>query len=101
MTEITNVILTRGGEVLPGWRGANRRTYPDCWAVPGGHLDPGETPEAAAIREMREELGIEVNSLRYLTAIAVDDAEGPTVFHMFASSEWDGGEPTPQDQEHD
>ncbi len=99
MREIANVILTRGNAVLLGWRSANRRSYPSCWAVPGGHLDPGESPAAAARREMREELGVEVTALRYLTALRTVDAATAVTFHMFAAASWEG---TPRilDDEH-
>ncbi|PSB01686.1 NUDIX hydrolase [Merismopedia glauca] len=31
--------------------------YPGCWGLFGGHLEPGETPESALIRELNEEIG--------------------------------------------
>jgi mutator protein MutT len=33
------------------------------WEVPGGGIDTGETPQAAAVREVKEECGIEINEL--------------------------------------
>ena len=39
-------------------RARHLRRNPGNYALPGGHLDPGETVEAAAIRETREELGV-------------------------------------------
>lgn len=34
------------------------------WGIPGGFLQPGEQPEAAIRRELREEIGLEVNQLK-------------------------------------
>ncbi len=35
-----------------------RPTYKDHWDIPGGYVEPGESPREACIREIQEELGI-------------------------------------------
>ena len=47
------LILTR--------RSSRLRNHAGQWALPGGRIDAGETPEATALREMREEVGLDLD----------------------------------------
>lgn len=52
-------VLIEGGKVLLTQRPAGTHLE-NLWEFPGGKVDPGESPQDALVRELREELGIDV-----------------------------------------
>jgi 8-oxo-dGTP diphosphatase len=46
------------------------------WTFPGGSIEPGETPEQAAIREVREEVGLHIEIVQQLCQVPRTAASG-------------------------
>ena len=57
---IVTAFLRDGNRVLLCHRSAGRRWFPNVWDLPGGHVEHGETPGSALVRELKEELGITI-----------------------------------------
>ena len=78
------------GRVLITQRRADQ-ALPLQWEFPGGKVEPGEAPVAALVRELREEIGVEVADLRWvppagLTAYEVLPADVALVQRLAAEA---------------
>jgi len=102
MIDIVNAILFREGDILLAKRSPNRKAYPDKWSLPGGHVEPGETLEAALVREIQEELAVLPSEYSMLGKIDDPNFQRSEAvrYHVFEVTEWGKAEPEIDDNEH-
>jgi 8-oxo-dGTP diphosphatase len=90
-------LIDSDGRVLLARRPEGKKMA-GLWEFPGGKLNPGETPEAALIRELREELGIEVagNCLAAFSFASYGYATFHLLMPLYVCRRW-RGTPTPRE----
>jgi 8-oxo-dGTP diphosphatase len=88
---VAAALVRADGTVLLQQRPAGKQLA-GLWEFPGGKIEPGEDPEAALVRELREELGIEVNAeaLSPVTFASEPLAGRHLVLMLYAVREWQG-----------
>lgn len=97
MHRVAAGLLVADGRVLLGHRHPERQNYPDCWDAVGGHIETGESPEQALVRECHEEIGVVVTRARLALTTRIDDLE----LHAFVIDGWHGTPTNLAPDEHD
>jgi 8-oxo-dGTP diphosphatase len=100
LTLVAAVALMReGGEILLARR-PEGKSMAGLWEFPGGKIEPGETPETALIRELKEELLITVNPAELIPLTFASHTY--ETFHLlmplYACRNWQGN-PTPAENQ--
>ncbi len=80
---IAIVLLWRDNEILATKRRADADHLPNLWEFPGGKCAPGEAPEATAMREAREELGVEIEITGIRALLEFDYPARRVTLHPF------------------
>jgi 8-oxo-dGTP diphosphatase len=82
------------GKVLLGLRAPSKKVWPNHWDTIGGHVEDGESLDAALIREAQEEAGVTPTVFRLIAAVRERRPEiyGDALHHVYAVTGWQGGE---------
>jgi 8-oxo-dGTP diphosphatase len=97
ITEVAAAVVERPGEFLLAQRPAGK-PYPGYWEFPGGKIEPGEDAYAALVRELREEIGIEVREATPWITRVYAYTHATVRLHFFRVTRWDG-EPQPLEEQ--
>ncbi len=97
LTVVAVALIDADGRLLLTRRPAHKE-HGGLWEFPGGKVDPGESPEAALVRELKEELGIDVRPgcLAPLTFASHAYDSYHLLMPLYACRNWTG-EPEPKE----
>lgn len=79
--EVVAAIIKKGDKIF-----ITKRSYgefADMWEFPGGKIEAVETQEQALIREIKEELELDITNLNYLTTVEYDYSNFHLTMHCF------------------
>lgn len=112
---VITAIITRGGKYLIIKRSASKKRFPNMWTVPGGKLEvsdytnlPKDTKdywynvlEKTLRREVREEVGLEIGRVEYLTSLATVHQDGAPSLVISCIAQYKNGQVKLQEEEAD
>ena len=93
MKNITSTaVFLKDKKVLLEKRKKTEDNYAGFWALPGGHKRKTESSKKTLIREIKEELGVNVKSAKFLGTFRDLDPTSKAVYHhhAFLCEEWNG-----------
>ena len=79
--EVVAAIIRRGDQIFATQRGYG--PWKDWWEFPGGKIESGESPEAALVREIREELSADIRVERFFRTIEWDYPDFHLTMHCY------------------
>lgn len=79
---VVAAVIRSGNKIFATQRGYG--DYKDGWEFPGGKIEPGETPEDALVREICEELAVDVSVGELISTIEYDYP----AFHLSMDCFW-------------
>lgn len=68
--KVVAAIIIHNNQIFATQRGYGE--FKDGWEFPGGKIEPGETPQEALVREIREELNVEIEVGDFLETVEYD-----------------------------
>ena len=83
-TEVVAAIIRKEDKIFATQRGYG--DFKDWWEFPGGKMEPGETPEEALKREIREELSTEISVDEFLCMVEYDYPAFHLTMHCYLCS---------------